>query len=238
VKVIFIVPCFNASKNLEKLVNSVRSQKNSNWSLVLIDDISDDDTFEKMSEILKQEWNTENKIEIIKNKEKKFALRNIVEAARNYENDDSIIAVIDGDDQLCNENTVDILLKAYSEDHDVVWTGHKWDINGMNISKDMPFHVDPYQWPWCSSHLRTFKSSLLKEISDNNFKNVSGEWFKRGYDQALMLPVIYVAKSRKYVDEICYQYNINSVSVSDRDWAEKIQHSTVNLVRSRGFLEK
>ena len=72
-KVIFIVPCFNASKNLEKLVNSVRSQKNSNWSLVLIDDISDDDTFEKMSEILNQEWNTENKIEIIKNKEKYYS---------------------------------------------------------------------------------------------------------------------------------------------------------------------
>ena len=175
---------------------------------------------------------------VIKNEDKKFALRNIVESARKYEDEDSIIAVIDGDDQLCNEDTVDILLSAYEEGNDVVWTGHRWDINGMNISKDMPFHVDPYQWPWCSSHLRTFKSSLLKEIVDSNFKDTSGRWFKRGYDQALMLPIIHVANNRKYIDKICYQYNINSVSVSDRDWAEKIQHSTVNLVRSRGFLEK
>jgi len=45
-----------------------------------------------------------------------------------------------------------------------------------------------------------------------------------------------VTNKRKYVDEICYMYNINSVSVNDRDWAEKKQLSTINLVRSRGFL--
>ena len=79
---------------------------------------------------------------------------------------------------------------------------------------------------------------MLKKIVDSNFKDTSGNWFKRGYDQALMLPIIHVAENRRYIDETCYQYNINSVSVSDRDWAEKIQHNTVNLVRARGFLEK
>ena len=235
-KVIFIVPCYNASKNLDKLISSVRSQKNKNWNIIFIDDISEDNTFEKMSAISNENKDSEKQISVIKNKDKKFALRNIIESARKYENEDSIIAVIDGDDQLCNENTVDILLNAYEKGSDVVWTGHRWDINGMNISKDMPSHVD--QWPWCSSHLRTFKSSLLKKIVDSNFKDTSGNWFKRGYDQALMLPIIHVAENRRYIDETCYQYNINSVSVSDRDWAEKIQHNTVNLVRARGFLEK
>ena len=232
-KVVFIVPCFNASKNIENLVSSVTSQQNENWEMVIVDDMSEDDTFEKSSEF------SSEKITVLKNSEKKFALRNIIESAREYEKDENtIIAVIDGDDQLCNNNTVDILINAYSEGNDVVWTGHKWDINGMNISKDMPFHVDPYQWPWCSSHLRTFKSSILSKIPDSNFKDVDGNWFKRGYDQALMLPVLHIGKSRKYLDTICYRYNINSVSVNDRDWAEKIQHSTVNLVRSRGFLSK
>ncbi len=232
-KVVFIVPSFNASRNIESLVSSVTSQKNENWEMVIVDDMSEDNTFEKSSEF------SSEKITVLKNSEKKFALRNIVESARKYEkDDDTIIAVIDGDDQLCNNNTVDILIEAYSKGSDVVWTGHKWDINGMNISKDMPFHVDPYQWPWCSSHLRTFKSSILSKIPDSNFKDVDGNWFKRGYDQALMLPVLYIGKNRKYLDTICYKYNINSVSVNDRDWAEKIQHSTVNLVRSRGFLSK
>ena len=101
----------------------------------------------------------------------------------------------------------------------------------------IPENVDPYSYPWSSSHLRTFKSSLLSKIDDSNFKNYDGKWFQRGYDQALMLPVIHVSNSRKYVDEICYMYNIESVSMPYRDYEEKSQISTVNIVRSRGFLE-
>ena len=107
----------------------------------------------------------------------------------------------------------------------------------MNISKPMPPNVDPYSWGWCSSHLRTFKSNLLSSIKDDNFKDLYGNWFERGYDQALMLPVLHVANKRKYLSEVCYRYNINSVSIKDRSWEEKKQHSTVNIIRSRGFLK-
>ena len=107
----------------------------------------------------------------------------------------------------------------------------------MNISRPMPENVDPYMWPWCSSHLRTFKSELLGKISDDNFKDVNGNWFKRGYDQALMLPLLHISSSRRYIDEICYMYNIESVSMPYRDYEEMSQISTVNIVRSRGFLE-
>ena len=101
----------------------------------------------------------------------------------------------------------------------------------------MPSNVNPYQWPWCTSHFRTFRASLLSEISDENFKNIKGEWFERGYDQALMLPLLYLTKNRKFIEDVCYLYNIESVSVNDRDWAEMKQISTINLVRSRGFLK-
>jgi hypothetical protein len=65
-----------------------------------------------------------------------------------------------------------------------------------------------------------------------------GEWFRRGYDQALMLPILKVGGRRKFVPEVCYQYNIDSASIpsSERNWAEMDQISTVNIVRSRGFL--
>ena len=52
-----------------------------------------------------------------------------------------------------------------------------------------------------------------------------------------MLPILSLTNRRKYIDEICYLYNINSVSVNDRDWAEMNQISTINLVRARGFLK-
>ena len=228
----FIIPCYNAAGNLPDLFKSLYDQKSSKWSAILIDDMSEDRTYDCATEY------SSSNIEIIKNTEKKYALRNIVENARRFQKkEDIIIAVIDGDDSLCNPDTVDLLLDSYDKGYDVVWTGHRWDINDMNISKPMPENVDPYSYTWSSSHLRTFRADLLEKVKDINFKDTSGSWFMRGYDQALMLPIIHVSEKRHYIDEICYRYNINSVSIPYRDYSEMTQISTINLVRSRGFLE-
>ena len=233
-KVIFIVPCFNAEHNLENLSQSLISQKSEEWACILIDDISSDRTVKKMKEIAA----SDKRFHVHVNETKKYALRNIVENSRLFqERDNVIIAVLDGDDQLCNDNTVSILEKEYENGSMVVWTAHKWDINGMNISKEIPENVDPYSWPWVSSHLRTFSASMIKDISDKNFKDINGKWFKRGYDQALMLPILSMSTKRKYIPDVCYQYNINSVSIKNRSWEEADQISTINIVRARGFLK-
>ena len=215
-KLVFVIPCFNAQKNLENLFDSLRSQIDQDWTAIFIDDISSDNTWNKLKELR----DADSRIKIKKNTIKKYALRNIVEVAREYEREESTaIAVIDGDDQLCNDETVKILKDSYRGGNDVVWTAHRWDINDLNISKEMPNHINPYQWPWCASHLRTFRAVLLSRVSDFNFKNYDLEWFKRGYDQALMLPLLYLTHNRQYIPEVCYLYNINSVSINDRDWA-------------------
>ena len=233
-KVIFIVPCFNAEKNLDNLFKSLISQDEEDWVCILIDDMSEDHTAKKIIELSRNDKRFHCHI----NRSKKFALRNIVETSRLFQGmSDVIIAVIDGDDQLCNNKTISLLKTEYENGKDVVWTAHRWDINELNISKEMPMNVDPYSWPWCSSHLRTFSSTLLSRISDINFKDTLGNWFKRGYDQALMLPILSLTKNRAYIDEVCYRYNINSVSIKDRSWEEKGQISTINTVRARGFLE-
>lgn len=232
--VVFIIPCFNASKNLKNIADSLLSQTNTSWISIMIDDISTDDTWDVMQEI----ESTDDRFFIIKNDEKKYALKNIIDTARLYQDkNDVIIAVIDGDDSLCNDNTVELLIREYNNGCDVVWTAHKWDINGMNISCEMPQRIDPYAYKWCSSHLRTFKANILNLISDKNFKDVNGIWFERGYDQALMLPVLFASTKRKFINEVCYLYNINSVSIKDRSWEERKQISTINLVRARGFLK-
>ncbi len=234
-KLIFVSPCYNASPNIETLVNSVKSQNDDRWEHVLIDDISSDDTYNSIASLIKND----HRFTVIRNTEKKYALKNIIEVARKYQDQNVAIGTIDGDDSLCNDNTVSLVLNEYEKGADVVWTGHRWDINSMNISKPMPDNVNPYQWPWCTSHFRTFRSSLLSSVQDENFKNIHGAWFERGYDQALMLPLLYLTNKRAYIDEICYLYNIDSSSIpeDERNWCEMKQISTINLVRSRGFLK-
>ena len=233
-RVHFITACRNAERNVDDLLASVREQDNENWRHTIIDDCSNDGTLDRLSFLTKGD----DRFRIVKNVERKYALRNIIDAGRELGNDD-VIATLDGDDSLCNRRTVTLLLEEYQKGADVVWTAHRWDTNGMNISGHMPDRVDPYAWPWVTSHLRTFRASLLNHVSDRNFLNHRGEWFKRGYDQALMLPVLKVGGKRVFVPEVCYKYNIDSASIpaAERNWSESAQISTVNIVRSRGFLK-
>ena len=43
-KVIFIIPAYNAAPHVEDLVKSLKEQTNTNWGAIFIDDMSDDDT--------------------------------------------------------------------------------------------------------------------------------------------------------------------------------------------------
>ena len=212
-KVVFIIPVFNAAPHIKELIDSLRHQKNGNWEAVFIDDMSSDNTVSTITNLIKDD----KKFKLIVNKEKKWALKNVVENSLDIANKEKcVIGILDGDDALCNENTVELILNEYQDEEiGTVWTGHKWDINNINISKSLPedIRINPYEYPWVSSHLKTFRSDLLLKINQENFKDLDGNWFKRGYDQALYLPLIYLSKKRKYINEICYLYRINSNSI-------------------------
>lgn len=233
---VIVAPCFNAERNIDNLVDSIASQTCKDWSLYLIDDMSEDDTYSRMTARARDDL----RITVVKNQTKKYALRNIVETARQYQGQDhTVIGVVDGDDQLCNDKALDIVLDDYDQNGlGVVWSAHRWDIDGRNISGAIPDDVDPYQIPWRSSHLRTFSSKLLESVSDDNFKDWKGDWFKRGYDQILTLPLLKVSPRRKYISEVCYQYNLDSVSIplKSRNWTEREQINSINFIRARGFI--
>ena len=235
-KVIFISPMYNATEHLPDLIESMKEQVNKNFKHILVDDMSTDGSFDLACELTRND----DRFQVRKNQEKCWALKNVVKVAREYQNDSStILAVIDADDALCNENTVDIIIDAYKDPElDTAWTSHTWDINTVNTSRDIPQNINPYQIPWCTSHLKTWRATTMLGISDENFKDLDGEWFKRGCDQALYLPLLYLSHKRKFIDEICYLYRVNSKSTSLESQREiiKNQLNTIRLVRSRGFV--
>ena len=239
-KLYFITPSYNASNHLTELYESLLEQTNRNWNWIILNDMSTDNTYNVAKDI--QSKDMYNRISVINHIEKKYALKGIYESLnilKNTEDEDkTIIAVIDGDDALCNENTVDLILKNYNNSNlDALWTAHSWDINGQNISQELPGNVNPYHYPWVSSHLKTFKLETFLKINQENFKDFDGNWFKRGYDQALYLPILHLAKERKFINEICYLYRINSDSLKVREEVEREQLNTVKLVRSRGYIK-
>jgi len=236
--VCFVTPTYNASFHLKECYESLKEQLNPNWEWVILNDMSNDDTFEIANKIVLSD--EKERVTVINHDHKKFALKGIYDYLSGYNDfSEQIIAVLDGDDALCNENTVDLILKEYDNNPqlDALWTAHSWDINGMNISRELPEKINPYHYPWVSSHLKTFKVNLFKKIKEENFKDLDGNWFERGYDQALYLPMLLLAKDRKFLNEICYLYRINSNSLKFRPEKEKNQMDTIRLVRSRGLIE-
>ena len=122
-----------------------------------------------------------------------------------------------------------------------IWTGHRWwDQNGittMNISGPMSQNADPYKHPWVSSHLKTFRRSLFNDVSDANYRNRDGEYFKRIGDQTFMLPAI--AKARKYeflpIAAYAYYCPMNSSNFQTED--AKSQKEEADYLRNRGFIK-
>lgn len=236
--VTYIVPGFNFRDNIKALLQGFREQANTNFSVEIIDDVSDDDTRKEYLHQIDLE-RLPFSCAFTRNEEKKFALRNIVEMALTKDDND-IIAVVDADDCLCSPAATDLILDAYNDGADIVWTAHRWDVDpNMNVSKQLPANVDPYQYPWCASHLRTFRVKDLKLVNLVNFKDACGSWFQRGYDQALMLPLLKIASDRRYIDTVCYLYKIDSCSIpkNERNYNEVRQLTTVAFVRARGFVK-
>ena len=90
-KIVFISPCFNAAKNIHKLVGSTKCQSDDRWSHIIIDDMSEDATVEVVDRVIVND----SRYELIINNEKKYALRNIVESARKYQDEDDVV-IVDG----------------------------------------------------------------------------------------------------------------------------------------------
>lgn len=236
--ILFISPTYNSSYQLRECYESLKEQSNKNWKWVILNDMSTDDTREIAHKLLIED-NME-RIIVVDHQEKKYPLKGIYDYLHQYIKDDNtIVCILDGDDALCNENTVDLILKEYqkNENLDSLWTAHSWDIDSSNISRDLPKNINPYHYSWVTSHMKTFKYSVFKSIPKANFKDLDNKWFERGYDQALYLPILYKSKERKFLNEVCYLYRINSNSVSSRPLKEENQMNTIKLVRARGYVE-
>lgn len=70
-----IIPCWNSSKSITKAVHSVTNQLKKNYEIVIIDDASEDDTWQVLKKLNEQY----NEIKIIRNKTNKGP-----SASRNY----------------------------------------------------------------------------------------------------------------------------------------------------------
>lgn len=225
-KFIVIIPLYNVENWIKTNISSVLSQTYENYECYYVDDMSTDNS----SKII-QQFESE-KIKLIKNKEKKFALRNIVEAIEIANpNDEDIIVTLDGDDWLARKDVFEILNENYKDDTLMTYGTYIHYPDGT-----IPGNVVPYsqkviknksyrEEAWRASALRTFKYKLWKNIDKEDLKDTNGNFYEMAWDLAIMFPMLEMADNRwKCIKDILYYYNLtNPINDHKKDRAKQIR---------------
>ena len=179
----------------------------------MIDDISTD----KTPEIIKKEIEGNDKFRLIKNTEKKYALKNIHDTLNLINPDEKdIIVILDGDDWLSSADVLSKLNDIYNLEDCWMTFGsyieYPKNIRGKfakKISDDVVDNNLFRESDWMSSHLRTFRYKLWEKINKQDFVSSETEkYYKAAWDLAFVFPMLEMAGGKaKYVEDVLYVYN-------------------------------
>ena len=203
----FVVCVWNAENYIKNCIKTLLNQKDTNFEVYIIDDVSTDKTVETTKNLIKDD----QRFHLIVNQEKKFKLRNLDELIMSFDDEDIIIE-LDGDDFLLSQDVVSDIRNLYSD-------GKVWLTNGsfMYSTGEMGFSErcnpetvrrDVFRF----SHLRTWKSFLWKAIPKSYLKEVNGDYFKSAADVAYTFSLLELAGEENYrfLSKLYYVYHAQS----------------------------
>ena len=236
----FAIPTRNSVKTARQCIASMAFQSYPHWYAVVVDDCSTDGTADFVMKCA-EEFGVADKFRVLRNTERLWEVANVLQAM-SWMGHDDIVCRLDLDDYLCDLNALEILAKAYTEipELDAAWTNHRWfDENGItsqNISAAMPANADPYKHPWVSSHLKTWRKEVSKQVFDANYRGADDEYIKRAGDQAIYLPVLALARRRVHIPIATYAYRCDMSPETFQTDDAKFQKEEAEFLRKRGLL--
>ena len=196
-----IVPCYNAEKYIQQLINSVITQSIPNWELILIDDGSTDNT----AAICKTAANCDSRIRYI------YQENAGVSNARNHglrESQGIYITCIDADDWIepifleCFKNSrlADINICGYREVYTNGNVKEEWAPIGLYSKQPFETYTvrnSYFRTPWAvllrNDFLKIQKLSFMEKLS----------W---GEDTIFLLQVTMAAQDINFIPDIIYNY--------------------------------
>jgi len=237
-----VVPVYNAENWISNCIQSIMEQDYDNYECIICDDISSDDTFAIANKLTF----SNDKIKVIQNSDKKFALKNISDAIdllHPVSND--IIVILDGDDWFSTSHVLSNLSSYYEKERCYMTYGSFIKYPSAHIGSEASKYPDDviesntYRKDiWRASHLKTFKFFLWDKIDKADFIDDDGEFYEMTYDQAIMFPMLEMSGPRaQYIDQINYVYNVSNPNAINKTRAQK-QHNLMLKIRSKQKYER
>jgi len=233
---IVVIPVYNGEQWIERCLDSIISQDYNDYEVIIIDDCSTDNTWDKISKYHFCKLHNQNRIG--------SGLANTVHGIQLLSDDpEDVIVSIDGDDYLADNNVLSYLNTIYQED---VWltygsflplserfSGTCQPFEKVRILKEdgnygyITLSSQTYRKSglWVTSHLRTFKKWLWDKIDDKDLRDETGEYYKLAWDMSYMYPMIEMAGTHiRFIDKILYYYNdLNPICVGAQTPTEQIK---------------
>lgn len=221
-----ITAVWNAGRFFDRYVESIASQDYPNYDVFIVDDASTDGTAQKVEQACEQHgW--QYRINDIN----RGALFNQVSAIRSSDcKPEDVLVFVDGDDRLAHDRVLERLEHYYSDGTLLTYGQYRPDPPSRTCSLAGPYpqHIwDSRDFRGSSArgegiwwnHLRTFKYEVFQHLTDDDFLDANGDWYKTATDAVLMYPCIELAWPHvKFIDEVLYIYTSDN-NISDwRRW--------------------
>ena len=207
---------------LQRSLDSLRSQTNQNFGIILIDDASGANHNWNYPMLLNK---LENKTTLIRHCHNAGRMPNFLLAIKEICQDpQTLVAVLDQDDCLMQTNIIDQLLDAKKKGADFIQMPMYRPNKPINLYRPNYTNSRKAEGANVWSHLRVFTKALFEQIPEDYFKrNDNSTWFDTVTDYLTMLPMSELAKNPVYLDSgYAYWHLRKYYGQDERDREDKL----------------
>lgn len=227
---------YNCSKYVKRCMNSIQSQKYTDYIHIIVDDASIDETYNTIVQ------NRDPNTVVFKASENVGWLANSMKYLCYNLND--IIMLVDLDDFLPHNNVLNMINKVYNIYNcwltygSFLWLGK--NINEGTAYPDSVIKNKTFrEYDWRGVHPQTFKGFLWSNIKKEDLQDNDGNYLMSAYDVAIMHPMLEMSPPDKikFIGETLYVYdNTNPLNIGKMRKHEQINNE--KLIRSKQKYEE
>lgn len=210
-EIVVVIPSYNNKLWLERNLGSVFDQKYQNYTVVYVDDASEDGTAYLVADYV-QKRGMQHKLKLIKNQIRHGQLFNRYLAIHGCP-DHAIIVLLDGDDWLINDQVLAYINRVYSQRNVLLTVGNACKsssgqkIGHRDYTDQEIEQIGFRQLGFRGVHPRTFYAGLFKKIKLEDLMH-HGKFLMVATDVAFMLPMFEMARDQyAYIHDLLYVYN-------------------------------
>ena len=208
-------------------------QSYQNFECYVVDDFSTDNT----RSVIEKEIKDLNNFHLLIPETKGYPLGSLNFALDSANiSDEDIVVIVDGDDWLYSERSLEIIKNTYENTGCYLTYGSYVEYPSKKrgkFAKKIPQHIIENklyrQSEWMTSHMRTFKYKLWNNIDKQDIKDEDGAFYKRAGDLPATFCMLELAGERiSFIEDILYVYNRSNPLNED-----KIDHREQLLAEKR-----